>query len=30
MAIFIDNIIVTTDMEEGHNKLVEKVLNRHW
>jgi len=27
-AIFIDNIIVTTDTEEGHNELVEEVLKR--
>jgi len=26
--IFIDNIIVATDTEEGHNKLVEEVLKR--
>jgi len=25
---FIDNILVATDMEEGHNELVEKVLRR--
>jgi len=30
MAIFIDDIIVATDMKEGHNELVEKVLNKHW
>ena len=27
-AIFIDNIIVTTDTEEGHNELVGEVLKR--
>ena len=27
-AIFINNIIVTTDTEEGHNKIVEEVLKR--
>jgi len=27
-ATFIDNIIVTTDTEEKHNKLVEEVLKR--
>jgi len=27
-AIFIDNIIVTTDTKEGHNELVEEVLKR--
>jgi len=27
-AIFIDNIIVTIDTEEGHNELVEEVLKR--
>ena len=27
-AIFIDDIIVAIDTEEGHNKLVEKVLKR--
>jgi len=26
--IFIDNIIVATDTEEGHNKLVKEVLKR--
>ena len=25
---FIDNILVVTEMEEGHNKLVEEVLRR--
>jgi len=28
MVIFIDNIIVATDTEKRHNKLVEKVLKR--
>jgi len=28
IATFIDNILVATDTEEGHNKLVEKVLRR--
>jgi len=28
IAIFIDNILVATDTEEGHNKLVEEVLKR--
>ena len=28
MAIFINNIIVATDTEEGHNKIVEEVLKR--
>ena len=28
MATFIDNIIVATDMEEGHNEIVEEVLRR--
>jgi len=27
-AIFIDNILVTTDTEEGYNELVEKILKR--
>ena len=27
-ATFIDNILVATDTEEGHNELVEKVLRR--
>jgi len=27
-ATFIDNILVTTDMEEGHDELVEEVLRR--
>jgi len=27
-ATFIDNILVATDMEEGHNELVKKVLRR--
>jgi len=27
-ATFIDNILVATDMEEGHDKLVEEVLRR--
>jgi len=27
-ATFIDNILVATDMEEGHDELVEKVLRR--
>jgi len=27
-ATFIDNILVTTDTEEGHDKLVEEVLKR--
>ena len=26
--IFIDDILVAIDMEEGHNKLVEEVLKR--
>ena len=25
---FIDDILVATDIEEGHNELVEKVLKR--
>jgi len=28
MATFIDNILVATEMEEGHDKLVEEVLKR--
>ena len=28
IATFIDDILVATDTEEGHNKLVEKVLRR--
>jgi len=28
IAMFIDNIIVITDTEEEHDKLVEKVLKR--
>jgi len=28
MAMFIDDIIVATDMEEGHNEIVEEVLRR--
>jgi len=28
MATFIDNILVATDMEEGHNELVEEILRR--
>ena len=28
MAIFINDILVATDTEEGHNELVEKVLKR--
>ena len=28
IAMFIDNIIVTIDTKEGHDKLVEKVLKR--
>jgi len=28
MATFIDDILVATDMEEGHDELVEKVLRR--
>ena len=27
-ATFIDNILVATDMEEGHNELVKEVLKR--
>jgi len=27
-ATFIDNILVATDTEEGHDKLVDKVLRR--
>jgi len=27
-AIFIDNILVATDTEEGHDELVDKVLRR--
>jgi len=27
-ATFIDDILVATDTEEGHNKLVEEVLKR--
>jgi len=28
MATFIDDILVATDTEEGHNELVEEVLER--
>ena len=28
MATFIDNILVATDTEEGHDELVEEVLKR--
>ena len=28
IATFIDNILVTIDIEEGHNKLMEKMLKR--
>ena len=28
MATFIDDILVATDTEEGHNELVEEVLKR--
>ena len=28
MASFIDNIIIGTEIEEGHNKLVEKVVRK--
>ena len=28
MAIFIDDILVATNTEEGHNKLVEEILKR--
>jgi len=28
IAMFIDNIIVTIDTEEGHDKLVKEVLKR--
>jgi len=28
MVIFIDNILVATDIEERHNELVEEVLKR--
>jgi len=28
IAIFIDDILVVTDIEEGHNELVEEVLRR--
>jgi len=28
IATFIDNILVTTDIEEGHNKLMEEMLKR--
>ena len=28
VAVFIDNIIVATETEEGHNKIVEEVLRR--
>ena len=27
-ATFIDNILVATDIEEGHNELIEEVLRR--
>ena len=27
-ATFIDDIIVVTEMEEGHNKIVEEVLKQ--
>ena len=28
VAVFIDDIIVGTEMEEGHNKLVAEVIRR--
>ena len=28
MVTFIDDILVATDIEEGHNELVEEVLKR--
>ena len=28
VAVFIDNVIVGTEMEEGHNKLVAEVVKR--
>jgi len=28
MAAFVDNVLVETEIEEGHNKIVEEVLKR--
>ena len=28
VAVFIDNMMIATETEEGHNKIVEKVLRR--
>ena len=28
MAAFVDNVLVEMEIEEGHNKIVEKVLKR--
>ena len=28
VAVFIDNVIVGTEMEEGHNKIVAEVIRR--
>jgi len=28
IAIFIDNVLVATEIEEGHNEIVEEVLRR--
>jgi len=28
VAVFVDNVLVRTETEEGHNKIVEKILKR--
>jgi len=28
VAVFVDNVLVKTEMEEGHNKIVEEILKR--
>ena len=28
VAVFIDNVLVGTEMEEGHDKIVEEILRR--
>ena len=28
VAVFIDDVIIATEMEKGHNKIVEEVLRR--
>jgi len=28
VIVFVDNILVGTEMEEGHNKIVEEILKR--